>query len=141
MPSDRMTERERFLALMEYQPLDRLPNHEVGVWEQTKDRWELEGLNIHNLTWDWFTGCEYFDMDAREYIPVNYDMMPPFEEQTPEALMEAVRPDVHVKGGDYTEEQLPEAALVRSYGGEVKIVPQVSGRSTSAIIEKAKEGA
>jgi uroporphyrinogen decarboxylase len=82
MLSDPMTERERFLALMEYQPLDRIPNHEVGVWEQTKDRWEQEGLNIHDLTWDWFTGCEYFDMDAREYIPVNYGMMPTFEERT-----------------------------------------------------------
>ena len=49
MPAQRMTERERFLALMEYKPVDRVPNHEVGVWEQTKDRWEQEGLNIHEL--------------------------------------------------------------------------------------------
>lgn len=77
-----MTDRERFLALMEYKPVDRLPNHEVGVWEQTKDRWEQEGLNVHDLTWDWFTGCEYFDLDAREYIPVNFGMLPPFEVET-----------------------------------------------------------
>jgi uroporphyrinogen decarboxylase len=82
MPAENMTERERFLALMEYKPVDRVPNHEVGVWEQTKDRWEKEGLNIHDLTWDWFTGCEYFGMDAREYIPVNYGMLPPFEVET-----------------------------------------------------------
>ena len=82
MPADRMTERERFLALMEYKPVDRVPNHEVGVWEQTKDRWEQEGLDIHDLTWDWFTGCEAFGMDAREYIPVNFGMMPPFDVQT-----------------------------------------------------------
>jgi hypothetical protein len=82
MPVRPMTIRERFLALMEYQPLDRVPNHEVGVWEQTKDRWEREGLNIHDLTWDWFTGCEYFDLDLREYIPVHYGMLPPFDVET-----------------------------------------------------------
>jgi hypothetical protein len=34
-----MTSRERFIAVMEYKPLDRVPNHEVGVWGQTVDRW------------------------------------------------------------------------------------------------------
>lgn len=76
-----MTERERFLALMEYQPLDRVPNHEVGVWQQTIDRWEAEGLNRFSFSWDWFTGCDAFDMDAREYIPVNYGMLPLYEEE------------------------------------------------------------
>jgi uroporphyrinogen decarboxylase len=76
-----MTERERFLAVMEYQPVDRIPNHEVGVWDQTIDRWHTEGLNQFSLTWDWFTGCDYFDMDAREYIPVNFGMMPEYEEE------------------------------------------------------------
>jgi uroporphyrinogen decarboxylase len=77
-----MNERERFLGLMEYKAVDRVPNHEVGVWEQTKDRWEQEGLCIHDLTWDWFTGCEHFGLDAREYIPVNYGMLPPYEVET-----------------------------------------------------------
>lgn len=76
-----MNPRERFLALMEYQPVDRIPNHEVGVWGQTIDRWEQEGLNVHNLHWDWFTGEETFDMDPREYIPVNFGMLPCFEEE------------------------------------------------------------
>lgn len=74
-----MTERERFLAVMEYKPVDRVPNHEVGVWQQTIDAWEAQGLNVHDLTWDWFTGCDYFDMDAREYIPVNFGMLPAME--------------------------------------------------------------
>lgn len=63
-----------------------------------------------------------------------------FDERTPEALIAAVRPDIHVKGGDYGAEELPETPLVRSWGGEVRIVPQISGRSTSTIIEKAKKG-
>jgi hypothetical protein len=76
-----MTPRERFLAVMEYQPLDRLPNHEVGVWGQTMDRWQQEGLDIYNLHWDWFTGEESLGMDPREYIPVNFGMLPGFEEE------------------------------------------------------------
>jgi hypothetical protein len=64
---------------MEYKPVDRVPNYEVGVWSQTRERWQQEGLNIHDLHWDWFTGEEYFDVDAREYIPVDYGMIPPFE--------------------------------------------------------------
>jgi uroporphyrinogen-III decarboxylase len=74
-----MTQRERFINTMEYNPVDRVPNHEVGVWGQTIDRWEKEGLNIYDLHWDWFTGEEFFDMDAREYIDVNYGMLPPFQ--------------------------------------------------------------
>jgi rfaE bifunctional protein nucleotidyltransferase chain/domain len=63
-----------------------------------------------------------------------------FEEPTPEALIEAIRPNVHVKGGDYQPEDMPETPLVRRLGGEVRIVPVISGRSTSAIIERAKKG-
>ena len=82
MTDHAMTVRERFLAVMEYKPADRVPNHEVGVWEQTKDRWEQEGLNIYDLSWDWFTGSEYFGLDVREYIPVNFGMLPPFDVET-----------------------------------------------------------
>jgi hypothetical protein len=42
---------------MEFQPVDRVPNHEVGIWQQTIDQWEQEGMEIHNLIWDWFTDC------------------------------------------------------------------------------------
>jgi uroporphyrinogen decarboxylase len=76
-----MTPRERFLAVMEYQPVDRVPNHEVGVWTQTTDRWQEEGLDIYDLHWDWFTGEERYAMDPREYIPVNFGMIPPFDEE------------------------------------------------------------
>ena len=78
---EEMSNRDRFRALMEYQPLDRVPNYEVGVWPQTKERWASEGLNPDILHWDWFTGEEYFGMDAREYIPVHFDMIPAFEQE------------------------------------------------------------
>ena len=75
-----LTPRQRFLNCMEYRPVDRVPNHELGVWPQTRDRWEQEGLNRYLLHWDWFEGEEYFDMDPREFIDVRYDMRPPFAE-------------------------------------------------------------
>lgn len=80
--SQPMTERERFLAVMEYKPVDRVPNHEVGVWQQTIDAWQEQGLDVYDLNWDWFTGCDYFGMDAREFIPVNFGLLPAFEYET-----------------------------------------------------------
>ncbi len=62
-----------------------------------------------------------------------------FTEETPARLVAAVRPDVYVKGGDYRAEALPEAAVVRGYGGEVRILPYVEDRSTTGIIERIRE--
>ena len=63
-----------------------------------------------------------------------------FREQTPLELLAVVRPDVHVKGGDYLASQLPETPLVQSWGGRVHIAPVAHGRSTS-LLEKAIGGA
>ncbi len=59
-----------------------------------------------------------------------------FDEDTPHNLIQAVRPAVFVKGGDYTRERLPEAALVENLGGVVKILPLTDKRSTTALIER-----
>ena len=59
-----------------------------------------------------------------------------FGEATAENLIAEVKPAVYVKGGDYTLETLPEAAIVQSYGGRVEFVNLVAGRSTSNVIEK-----
>jgi len=60
-----------------------------------------------------------------------------FDEDTPHALIEIVRPHVHAKGGDYAgPDALPETPLVRSLGGEVVILPLVPGRSTTQLIQK-----
>jgi rfaE bifunctional protein nucleotidyltransferase chain/domain len=61
-----------------------------------------------------------------------------FSEKTPESLIEKLKPDIHVKGGDYTPEQLPETKIVRSYGGEIIILPFLTGRSTTSVLEKIK---
>ncbi|ROT33994.1 D-glycero-beta-D-manno-heptose 1-phosphate adenylyltransferase [Micromonospora sp. HM5-17] len=61
-----------------------------------------------------------------------------FEEDSPAALIEAVRPDVYVKGGDYPPEMVPEAPLVRRLGGQVRTLGFVPDRSTSAVIERIR---
>lgn len=57
-----------------------------------------------------------------------------FDETSPEDQLERLRPDVWVKGGDYTEADLPEAAVVRRHGGEVVLLPTVAGYSSSNLI-------
>jgi len=59
-----------------------------------------------------------------------------FEEDTPLELINAVRPDVLVKGGDYTIEQIVGAREVVASGGRVVINPLVQGYSTTEIINK-----
>lgn len=76
-----MTPRERFLAVMEYQQADRVPNWELGCWGQTVERWQAEGLKPHTFHWDWFTGEECLGMDQREFVPVNMGMIPGFEQK------------------------------------------------------------
>lgn len=61
-----------------------------------------------------------------------------FEEDTPLELIREVRPDVLVKGGDYTMEQIVGATEVQAYGGVVRIVPIREGFSTTGLIEKMK---
>jgi D-beta-D-heptose 7-phosphate kinase/D-beta-D-heptose 1-phosphate adenosyltransferase len=60
-----------------------------------------------------------------------------FGEPTPLRVIEALRPNVIVKGGDYSEETVVGAKEVRSWGGRVKIVPTVEGFSTTKLIARA----
>ncbi|HSH72228.1 MAG TPA: D-glycero-beta-D-manno-heptose-7-phosphate kinase [Methylophilaceae bacterium] len=59
-----------------------------------------------------------------------------FDEDTPLSLIEAIRPDVIVKGSDYSEAQVVGGAEVKSWGGQVALIDIVPGRSTSKIIKK-----
>ncbi|MFC0528961.1 D-glycero-beta-D-manno-heptose 1-phosphate adenylyltransferase [Phytohabitans kaempferiae] len=61
-----------------------------------------------------------------------------FDEDSPTELIELVRPDLYVKGGDYPPELVPEAELVRRLGGEVRTLGYVPDRSTSAIIDRIR---
>lgn len=68
------------------------------------------------------------------------DYVIPFEDDTPIKLINEVRPDVLVKGGDYLPENIVGAKGVIANGGVVKVIPFVEGHSTSGIIEKIQKG-
>ena len=61
-----------------------------------------------------------------------------FHEDDPCAFLELLRPDIHVKGGDYRPEDLPETKVVEKYGGAVEIVPFTQGHSTSSLIDRVR---
>ena len=67
------------------------------------------------------------------------DWVVSFAEDTPEALLESLRPEILVKGGDYTIDQVVGGEFVQSYGGEVKALEFLDNCSTSEIVEKMKE--
>ena len=64
------------------------------------------------------------------------DLVVAFDEATPLALIEALRPDLLVKGADYTEDEVVGGDVVKSYGGEVRLAPVVEGYSTTAAIAR-----
>ncbi len=66
-----------------------------------------------------------------EYV----DYVTIFSESTPEKLIDLVKPDIHVKAG-YDLTQLPEADLVKSYGGKVILVKEMNGYSTTTLIKR-----
>lgn len=64
-----------------------------------------------------------------------------FDEDVPLRLIEALRPDIYVKGGDYLAHRLPEAALVARWGGRTVIVPRRDALSTSALVMRVAAAA
>jgi rfaE bifunctional protein nucleotidyltransferase chain/domain len=61
-----------------------------------------------------------------------------FDEATPAALLDRVRPDVFAKGGDYQTQRVPEADTVYAYGGEVVVLPTLAGRSSTQLVNAAR---
>lgn len=62
------------------------------------------------------------------------DYMVIFSEDTPLTLIERLKPDILVKGGDYTEAQIAGSGFVKSYGGQVILIPLLDGHSTTGIL-------
>jgi len=84
------------------------------------------------------------DLESRALVlagMAHVDLVAPFDEDTPVALIEAARPDVLVKGADYTEDQVVGGDLVKGWGGEVRLAPIVEGYSTTAAIARMTEKA
>jgi len=70
-------------------------------------------------------------LDSVDYITI-------FNEKTPINLIKSLKPDIHIKGGDYKLKNIPETRIVKSYGGKVVIVPEIKGKSTTGLIERIK---
>ena len=66
------------------------------------------------------------------------DWVVTFDEATPEPLLKLMQPNVLVKGGDYTTEQVVGADIVQAYGGHVQVLSLVDDVSTSKIVERIK---
>ena len=64
-----------------------------------------------------------------------------FDTPTPEPLLKEIRPDIHVKGGQYTVETLPEAPMLQEMGTAIRFIDMVPGRSTSGLVETILAGA
>jgi D-beta-D-heptose 7-phosphate kinase/D-beta-D-heptose 1-phosphate adenosyltransferase len=60
-----------------------------------------------------------------------------FEEDTPERVLRTLRPQLWVKGGDYSGVDVPEAAVLAEWGGRVVTVPFLDGRSTTRLAQRA----
>ena len=67
------------------------------------------------------------------------DWVVSFDEDTPEDLIRAIKPEVLVKGGDYTLDEVVGAPIVHEYGGEVKVLAFLDNCSTTAIVEKIRD--
>jgi bifunctional ADP-heptose synthase (sugar kinase/adenylyltransferase) len=76
-------------------------------------------------------------LDALELV----DAILVFDDPTPERVLAAVRPDVHVKGADYAPphgKPIPERAVVEAYGGRIEFVPLVPGRSSTETLARLR---
>ena len=83
------------------------------------------------------------DLESRALVLASLecvDLVIPFDEATPVGLIEALSPDVLMKGADYTVDQVVGADIVTARGGQVKLVPLVEGHSTTATIARMAEG-
>jgi D-beta-D-heptose 7-phosphate kinase / D-beta-D-heptose 1-phosphate adenosyltransferase len=73
-------------------------------------------------------------LEALEFV----DAVVVFEEDTPSAVLERLRPDVWAKGGDYAGADLPEAEVLRTWGGQAVVLPYLDGHSTTALVERSR---
>ncbi|MFN2557864.1 MAG: D-glycero-beta-D-manno-heptose 1-phosphate adenylyltransferase, partial [Nitriliruptorales bacterium] len=85
--------------------------------------------------------------EGRPFVPVDdrvavllalgcVDAVAIFEEDTPQAILERLRPDIWVKGADYAVADLPEATALERWGGQVVVLPYLEGRSTTRLVSE-----
>lgn len=88
-------------------------------------------------------GRPYNDQDSRARVLAALrlvDAVVLFDQDTPLELIQAIGPDVLVKGGDYTEDQIVGAEVVKARGGEVRSLKLVEGYSTTSLVDRIRNG-
>lgn len=109
---------------------------------------ELGDLLVVGLNSD--TSVQALKGENRPLVPENeraellaglgcVDYVTIFSELEPNILLAQLKPDIHVKGGDYTIEQLPEREIVEAHGGKVIVGLNVPGKSTTDLIQVIRE--
>jgi rfaE bifunctional protein nucleotidyltransferase chain/domain len=73
-------------------------------------------------------------LEALEFV----DAVVVFDEDTPAEVLDRLRPDVWAKGGDYAGADLPEAAVLRTWGGQAVVLPYLDGHSTTALVARSR---
>ena len=73
-------------------------------------------------------------LEALEFV----DAVVVFDEDTPADVLDRLRPDVWAKGGDYAGADLPEAAVLRRWGGQAVVLPYLDGHSTTALVARSR---
>jgi D-beta-D-heptose 7-phosphate kinase / D-beta-D-heptose 1-phosphate adenosyltransferase len=73
-------------------------------------------------------------LEALEFV----DAVVVFDEDTPAQVLDRLRPDVWAKGGDYAGADLPEAAVLRRWGGQAVVLPYLDGHSTTALVDRTR---
>jgi D-beta-D-heptose 7-phosphate kinase/D-beta-D-heptose 1-phosphate adenosyltransferase len=73
-------------------------------------------------------------LEALEFV----DAVVVFDEDTPAEVLDRLRPDVWAKGGDYAGADLPEAAVLRRWGGQAVVLPYLDGHSTTALVARSR---
>jgi rfaE bifunctional protein nucleotidyltransferase chain/domain/rfaE bifunctional protein kinase chain/domain len=73
-------------------------------------------------------------LEALEFV----DAVVVFDEDTPAEVLDRLRPDVWAKGGDYAGADLPEADVLRRWGGQAVVLPYLDGHSTTALVERSR---
>jgi uroporphyrinogen decarboxylase len=102
-----LTVRESFLRCMNFEPVDRVPNWELGYWGQTVDRWLEEGMPA-DAVGGGLHGHAFFGIDSRSFLPVNFNPIPGFESSVVE---ETDRYVIYTDGDGGTRKALKEGTV------------------------------
>ncbi|MFQ6043665.1 MAG: hypothetical protein ACE5PV_22655 [Candidatus Poribacteria bacterium] len=93
---------------MRFKSVDRVPNHELGIWEQTYERWLKEGLPPDASLGDFFGGGGFFELDRRDFVDIAVHMIPCFKS---EVISEDERIIVYRDGNGILRKALKEGTV------------------------------